>query len=70
MQHLEDEDREFLLFLLSLEEDEFQMMLGAMTDEDAMRVMVMIIQAKDEIFDQWMEDNGMPEAAEIMKMVM
>lgn len=66
MQHLEDEDRDFLHFLLNLEPDEFQMMLAAMTDEDAMRVLVMIQQAKDEIFDQWIEENGTPDADEIL----
>ena len=62
MQHLEDEDRDFLLFLLSLEEDEFKMMLNSMTDNDAMRVLVMIQQAKDEIFDKWIDENGTPDA--------
>jgi len=66
VQHLEDEDRDFLHFLLSLEEDEFKMMLNSMTDEDAMRVLVMIQQAKDEMFDHWMEENGMPDAVEII----
>ena len=66
MQHLEDEDRDFLHFLLSLEEDEFKMMLNSMTDEDAMRVLVMIQQAKDEMFDNWMDENGMPDAVEII----
>ena len=70
MQHLEDEDRDFLLFLLSLEEDEFQMMLNTMSDQEAMRIMVMIMYAKDEIFDQWMEDNGTPDADSILKRVM
>lgn len=69
MQHLEDEDRDFLLFLLSLEEDEFKMMLDSMTDQDAMRVLVMIQQAKDEIFDQWIEDNGTPDADAVIGMV-
>lgn len=66
MQHLEDEDRDFLFFLLSLEEDEFKMMLNSMTDEDAMRVMVMIQQAKDEIFDMWIDENGTPDADELL----
>jgi hypothetical protein len=70
VQHLEDEDRDFLHFLLSLEQDEFKMMLNAMSDEDAMRVLIMIQQAKDELFDDWMEENGTPEADEIMKRVM
>jgi hypothetical protein len=70
VKHLEDEDREFLHFLLSLESDEFKMMLDSMTDEDAMRVLVMVQQAKDEMFDEWMEENGMPEANDVIKMVM
>ena len=69
VQHLEDEDRDFLHFLLSLEEDEFKMMLNSMTDEDAMRVLIMIQQAKDEMFDNWMEENGMPDADYIIHKV-
>lgn len=70
VQHLEDEDRDFLHFLLSLEQDEFSMLLNSMTDEDAMRVLVMIQQAKDELFDNWIEENGTPDANEILKRVM
>lgn len=70
MQHLEDEDRDFLLFLLGLERDEFAMMLNAMTQQDAMRVLVMIQQAKDELFDDHMEKNGMPEARDILAKIM
>ena len=66
VQHLEDEDREFLHFLLSLGQEEFSMMLNSMSDSDAMRVLVMIQQAKDEIFDQWIEENGTPDADEIL----
>ena len=66
MEHLKDEDRDFLLFLLSLEADEFQMILNSMTDDDAMRVLVMIQQAKDEIFDQWIEENGTPDADSLL----
>lgn len=62
MRHLEDEDRQFILFLLSLEEDEFKMMLNSMTEDDAMRVLVMIQMAKDELFDDTMEQRGTPEA--------
>ena len=47
-------------------ESEFKMMLDSMTDQDAMRVMVMIQQAKDEIFDQWIEENGTPHADELL----
>ena len=61
VQHLEDEDREFLHFLLSLGQEEFSMMLNSMTDQDAMRVLVMIQQAKDEMFDDYMEREGMIE---------
>jgi len=66
VQHLEDEDRDFLYFLLSLEEAEFKMMLNSMTDNDAMRVLIMIQQAKDEIFDTWIEENGTPHADEVL----
>lgn len=70
MRHLEDEDRDFLLFLLSLHEDEFKMMLNTMTDADAMRVLVMIQMAKDELFDDEMEEDGMKEAKEILDRIM
>ena len=66
MRHLEDEDREFLLFLLSLHEDEFKMMLDSMNQDDAMRVLVMIQMAKDELFDEEMEEDGMQEAKEVL----
>jgi hypothetical protein len=69
VQHLEDEDREFLHFLLSLEPDEFKMMLDSMSDQDAMRVLVMIQQAKDEMYDAWMEENGMPQADEVLNRI-
>jgi hypothetical protein len=69
VQHLEDEDREFLHFLLSLGQEEFSMMLNSMTDQDAMRVLVMIQQAKDEMFDDYMEREGMIEAQEIIEKV-
>jgi hypothetical protein len=70
VQHLEDEDRDFLLFLLSLEDAEFRMMLNSMTQQDAMRVLVMIQQAKDELFDHQMEKDGMPEAREVLAKIM
>lgn len=69
VQHLEDEDRDFLHFLLSLEQEEFKMMINTMTDSDAMRVLVMIQQAKDELFDDYMERDGMNEAAEVIAKV-
>lgn len=70
MRHLEDEDRDFLLFLLSLQEDEFKMMLDSMNQDDAMRVLVMIQMAKDELFDDEMEEDGMKEANEILSRIM
>lgn len=70
MRHLEDEDRDFLLFLLSLHEDEFKMMLDSMTHDDAMRVLVMIQLAKDELFDDEMEEDGMKEAKEVLDRIM
>ena len=70
MRHLEDEDRDFLLFLLSLHEDEFKMMLDSMNRDDAMRVLVMIQMAKDELFDDEMEEDGMQEAKEVINRIM
>jgi hypothetical protein len=70
VQHLEDEDRDFLLFLLSLHEDEFKMMLDSMNRDDAMRVLVMIQMAKDELFDDEMEEDGMKEANEVLDRIM
>lgn len=70
MRHLEDEDREFLLFLLSLHEDEFKMMLDSMNQDDAMRVLVMIQMAKDELFDDEMEEDGMQEATDLIQKIM
>jgi hypothetical protein len=70
VRHLEDEDRGFLLFLLSLEADEFEMMLNAMNREDAMRVLVMIQMAKDELFDDEMEEDGMAEAKAVIDRIM
>jgi len=70
VRHLEDEDRDFLLFLLSLHEDEFKMMLDSMNRDDAMRVLVMIQMAKDELFDDEMEEDGMKEAKEVINRIM
>lgn len=70
VQHLEDEDRDFLHFLLSLEEAEFKMMINTMSDEDAMRVLIMIQQAKDELFDDYMEREGMKEAQSVIEKIM
>jgi len=66
VRHLEDNDRDFILFLLSLEEDEFKMMLNSMTDEEEMIILNNIQLAKEELFDDDMEKNGMKEAQEII----
>ena len=65
VRHLEDEDREYILFLLSLEEDEFKMMLSSMTDHEAMVVLNNIQLAREELFDDMMEREGM-KAAELV----
>lgn len=42
------------------------MMLNAMNRDDAMRVLVMIQMAKDELFDDEMEEDGMKEAKAVI----
>ena len=69
MRHLEDEDRDFVLFLLSLEEDEFAMMLNSMTQSEAMIILNNIQLAREELFDDTMEKEGMKEASEIINQI-
>ena len=69
MQHLEDEDRDFILFLLSLEEDEFKMMLNSMTEEEAMIILNNIQLAREELFDDQMEKEGMEEAGQVINRI-
>jgi phage antirepressor YoqD-like protein len=69
VQHLKPEDKDFLLFLMSLKDDEFTMLLNSMSAEDCMKVAVMIQEAKDEFYDEIMEAEGMPEAFEITKRI-
>lgn len=69
MRHLEDEDRDFVLFLLSLKEDEFVMMLNSMTEADARIVLNNIQLARDELFDDMMEKEGMKEANKVIKKI-
>jgi hypothetical protein len=69
VRHLEDEDRDFVLFLLSLEEDEFKMMLNSMTQTEAMVILNNIQLAREELFDDTMEKEGMKEAAEVIKQI-
>ena len=66
MRHLEDDDRNFILFLLSLEEDEFKMMLNSMTETDAMIVLNNIQLAREELFDDMMEKEGMKAAEQVI----
>jgi len=69
VRHLEDEDRDFVLFLLSLEEDEFAMMLNSMTQSEAMIILNNIQLAREELFDDTMEKEGMKEASEVIKQI-
>jgi len=66
VRHLEDEDRDFVLFLLSLEVDEFAMILNSMTETDAMVILNNIQLARDELFDDMMEKEGMKAANEVI----
>ena len=69
VRHLEDEDRDFILFLLSLEEDEFKMILGSMSESEAMIVLNNIQLAREELFDDMMEKEGMKAAEEVIKRI-
>lgn len=69
MRHLEDDDRDFILFLLSLEEDEFKMMLNSMDEREAMIVLNNIQLAREELFDDMMEKEGMKEAQKIINLI-
>ena len=66
VRHLEDEDRDFILFLLSLEEDKFKMMLNSMDEREAMIVLNNIQLAREELFDDMMEKEGMKAASDII----
>lgn len=70
MRHLNDEDRDFILFLFSLEEDEFQMALNSMTDGEAMRILNNIQLAREELFDDDMETKGMKESKDVISRIM
>jgi hypothetical protein len=69
VRHLEDEDRDFILFLLSLEEDEFKMMLNSMDEREAMIVLNNIQLAREELFDDMMEKEGMKAAEQVIKRI-
>lgn len=66
MRHLEDDDRDFILFLLSLEEDEFKMMLNSMDEREAMITLNNIQLAREELFDDMMEKEGMKAAVDVI----
>lgn len=69
VRNLEDEDRDFILFLLSLEEDEFKMILGSMSESEAMIVLNNIQLAREELFDDMMEKEGMKAAEEVINRI-
>lgn len=63
---LNPEDRDLILYLLSLEEDEFHMMLNSMTEFEAMIILNNIQILREEVFDDIMEKEGMQEAKDII----
>lgn len=67
--HLSDEDREYLKFIISLEDDEFEMMLNHMSWEDAQEVLYLVTLAKEELFDQEMDLIGTPDADSVLDRV-
>ena len=69
VRHLEDEDRDFILFLLSLEEDEFKMMLNSMDEREAMITLNNIQLAREELFDDMMDKEGMKAAEQVIKRI-
>jgi hypothetical protein len=69
VRHLEDEDRDFILFLLSLEEDEFAMILNSMSEAEAMIILNNIQLAREELFDDIMEREGMKLANEVINRI-
>jgi hypothetical protein len=69
VRHLEDDDRDFILFLLSLEEDEFKMMLNSMDEREAMIVLNNIQLAREELFDDMMDKEGMKEAEDLIQKI-
>jgi hypothetical protein len=69
MKHLEDEDRDFLSFLVSLDRFEFKMLLNSMNDSDARRLMFLLQLAKDEKFDEIMEESGTPDADDLVNYI-
>lgn len=69
MRHLEDDDRDFILFLLSLEEDDFKLMLESMTDSEAMVILNNVQLAREELFDDMMEKDGMQTSSDVIEKI-
>lgn len=69
MRHLEDDDRDFILFLLSLEEDDFKLMLESMTDSEAMVILNNVQLAREELFDDMMEKDGMQASSDVIEKI-
>ena len=69
LKHLNDEDRDYVLWCLSLEPDEFRMLLNSLTDMEATVLLNMIQLAKDELFDDEMEKYGTPEADDVVNYI-
>jgi hypothetical protein len=70
VEHLQDDDREFLRFLLSLDAMEFKMLLNSMDDEEARHVLYLIDLAKNEIFDLEIDERGTPDADLVLDRVL
>ena len=69
MSQLSREDKEIILFLLSLEEDEFKMMLNSMTEFEALIILNNIQILREEMFDEMIERDGMTEAQEVINRI-
>lgn len=69
VQHLSDEERDFLNFLFTLDKIEFAMILNSMTVTEAREIINLVGLAKDELFDRAMEEHGMQDAEEVIKKV-
>jgi hypothetical protein len=69
VKHLNDEDREYVIWCLSLEPDEFRMMLNSLTDMEAAFLLNLIQLAKEELFDDEVEKYGTPDADDVINYI-
>lgn len=69
VKHLSDEDREYVIWCLSLEPDEFRMMLNSLTDMEAAFLLNLIQLAKEELFDDEVEKYGTPDADDVINYI-